>query len=459
MQLFKRSVSARGLTAFGFEILLVAGSLLVATNAYAPTDDPAMLWRIVFPTGLFLACLYYNDFYDLTVVRNGREVVIRVFQAAGVASILLALIYVVLPAVSLGHGAFLPSLFLLVATILLWRFAFNYLIRSPQLTENILIVGTGPVAVALARQIFEQHDFAYRVVGFAGHEVAPGMAPGLGPGYPQVLGGPGEIAAIIARYGVSRIVVAVSDRRGALPIDELMHAKLSGVPVEEAATTYERLTGKLMLESIKPSSLIFSDGFRVRRWRRWLKRGADILLSSIGMICAAIPMAITAAIVWLESGSPVIYRQERVGEHGRLFTVLKFRSMRVDAEGAVPVWATEGDSRVTSVGRFIRLTRLDELPQFWNVLRGDMSFVGPRPERPYFVRQLTQKIPFYPERHAVKPGLTGWAQVKYRYGSSVEDATEKLRYDLYYVKHSSLAFDLTIVADTVKVILFGKGAQ
>jgi sugar transferase (PEP-CTERM system associated) len=456
MQLFKRSVSARGLTAFSFEILLIAGSLLVATWLFAPADDRAVLWRIALPTGLFLVCLYYNDFYDLTIVRSGREVIIRLFQAGGVASILLALIYVVLPAVAVQHRAFFPSLFLFLATVLAWRFAFNRVIRAPRLVENILIVGTGPVAMALARQIADQHDFAYRIVGFAGYA---STGTGIPAGYPRLLGQPTEIGELVARYGVDRIVVAVSDRRGGLPIDELMHVKLSGVQVEEAATTYERLTGKLMIESIKPSSLIFSDGFNVSRWPRTLKRGADIVLSIVGLILSAIPMALTAIAVWLDSGSPAIYRQERVGQHGRRFTLFKFRSMRIDAEGATPIWARAGDDRVTRIGRFIRTTRLDELPQFWNVLRGDMSFVGPRPERPYFVEQLTREIAFYHERHAVKPGLTGWAQVKYRYGASIEDATEKLRYDLYYVKHLSLFFDLTIVFDTVKVILFGKGAQ
>ena len=455
MQLFKRSVSARGLTAFGFEIVLVAGSLLVATLLYEPAIDTGFLWRVALPSGLVLVCLYYNDFYDLTVVRSGREVVIRLFQAGGVASILLALIYFVLPAVAVDSQAFFPWLFLLLGTVLAWRFAFNRLIRTPQLVENILIVGTGSVARAVARQIAEQGDFAYRIVGFAADR---GATKSL-PGYPRVLGEKGEIGELVARHGVDRIVVAVTDRRGRLPIDELMHLKLSGVPVEEAATTYERLTGKLMIESIKPSSLIFSDGFRVGRWRRMVKRGADIAFSIAGLVLSAVPMALTALAVRLESGPPIIYRQERVGQYGRTFMLFKFRSMRVDAEGEGPVWAREGDDRVTRIGRFIRATRLDELPQFWNVLRGDMSFVGPRPERPYFVEQLTREIPFYHERHAVKPGLTGWAQVKYRYGASIEDAIEKLRYDLYYVKHLSLVFDLTIAFDTVKVILFGKGAQ
>ena len=456
MQVFKRSISARSLTAFAFEMLLVSGSLVVATRLYGPPDDPTLLWRVAFYTALFLACLYYNDFYDFTMVRSGREVFVRAVQAAGVATILAALVYIVLPTITPEHNAFFPSLFLCLATLLVWRFAFNFVIQTPQLTENVLIVGTGPVARTLARQIAAQHDFAYRVVGFAGPDDYTGEYE---EGSPRVLGEGSELAHLIARYSVERIVVAVSDRRGALPIEELMHAKLSGIPVEEAATTYERIANKLMLESLTPSSLIFSDGFRVFRWHRFVKRGVDIALSSVGIVLAAVPMALTAALVWLESGRPIIYRQQRVGEHGHPFMLYKFRSMRVDAEGDIPVWAQEGDSRATKVGHFIRLTRLDELPQFWNVLRGDMSFVGPRPERPYFVRQLTEAIPFYPERHAVKPGLTGWAQVKYRYGASIEDASEKLRYDLYYVKHLSLVFDLTIVIDTVKVILFGKGAQ
>jgi sugar transferase (PEP-CTERM system associated) len=456
MQLFKRSVSARGLTAFGFEILLIAGSLLLAARLFGPADDPWLLWRVLLATGFFLVCLYFNDFYDLTIVQSGREVVVRLLQAGGAASILLALVYFVLPAVAVQHRAFFPSLALFLAAILTWRFAFNVVIRAPRLVENVLIVGTGPTAIGVARQIFEQHDFAYRIVGFVDDVANPG---GIPPGFPRLLGRSLEIGSLVDRYGVDRIVVAIADRRGRLPVAELVHAKLSGVCVEEAATTYERLTGKVMLESIKPSSVIFSEGFHVSRARRTLKRGADVVLSLIGLILSAIPMAVTALAVWLDSGRPVLYPQERVGQFGRVFTLYKFRSMRTDAEGTVPIWAKHDDERVTRIGRFIRLTRLDELPQFWNVLRGDMSFVGPRPERPYFVQLLSQDIPFYHERHAVKPGLTGWAQVKYRYGASVEDAAEKLRYDLYYVKHLSLFFDLTIVFDTVKVILFGRGAH
>jgi len=274
-----------------------------------------------------------------------------------------------------------------------------------------------------------------------------------------MLGGITDLARVIAEHHIDRVVVSLTDRRGRLPIEALLRAKLSGVRVEDATTTYERLTGKILIDDLKPSWLIFSDGFQASRLTRAVKRTLDLALAVLGLIFAAPLMVLTAVAVKLGSRGPILYWQERVGEHGRVFTLCKFRSMRTDAEDGTPVWACDGDERVTGVGRFIRVTRLDELPQLWNVLRGDMSFVGPRPERPFFVQQLATAIPFYMERHVAKPGITGWAQVKYRYGASIEDAMEKLRYDLYYIKHMSVFFDLTIVLDTVKVIILGKGAQ
>jgi sugar transferase (PEP-CTERM system associated) len=302
-------------------------------------------------------------------------------------------------------------------------------------------------------QVRAQSDFPYRIVGCLEDDTR-----GSHPGVP-VLGATSDLLALVERYRIDRIVVSLSDRRRHMPIQELLKAKLSGVRVEDAATTYERISGKILTEGTTPSWFVFSDGFRAARGTRAIKRAIDIVVAVVGLILAAPLMVLTALAIRLDSRGPVLYRQERVGENGRTFTLWKFRSMRVDAEGDTPVWARGDDDRVTRVGRFIRLTRLDELPQLWNVLRGEMSFVGPRPERPYFVEQLTAVIPYYAERHAVKPGVTGWAQVKYRYGSSIEDAMEKLRYDLYYIKHLSILFDFTIVIDTVKVILSGKGAQ
>jgi sugar transferase (PEP-CTERM system associated) len=307
----------------------------------------------------------------------------------------------------------------------------------------------------LAQQIGRQHDFAYRLVGFVDEGEDREVVR-----QHDILGSAGDIRRIVTDRHVDRIIVGLSDRRGRLPIEELLSAKLSGVRVEDATTTYERLTGKILIDDLKPSWLIFSDGFRASRGTRFVKRMLDLALSLIGLIIASPLMALTALAIALDSPGPVLYTQERVGENGRVFTVFKFRSMRTDAEQAGrPVWASDKDDRITRVGRFIRLARLDELPQLWNVVRGDMSFVGPRPERPFFVEQLAREIPFYLQRHAVKPGVTGWAQVKYQYGASIEDAMEKLRYDLYYIKHMSIVFDLTIVLDTVKVILFGKGAK
>jgi sugar transferase (PEP-CTERM system associated) len=457
MQVFNRYVSRRGLTVFAGELLLIFGSVALAALVQNTPDLPANLWKIALVTLVCQLCLYYNDFYDLTVVHSNRELIVRLLQAAGAASIVLAAVYFVVPALMIGNGIFVSALFVFLIAILGWRLAFNSVTGSLKLgEERVLFVGTGETARKVARQILDQHDFAYRVIGFIDDD-----ASRIGERIvnPAIVGTPADIDRLIAQHQIDRIVVGLSDRRGKLPVEELLRAKMAGVRVEDATTTYERVTGKILIDDLRPSWLIFSDGFRVSRINRLMKRTIDLSLA-LAMALVALPiMALTALLVLIDDGAPILYRQERVGENGRTFVLSKFRSMRKDAEkGGMPIWAKDGDDRVTRIGRFLRKTRLDELPQLWNVIRGDMSFVGPRPERPFFVEQLSQQIPFYQQRHAVKPGLTGWAQVKYRYGSSLEDAMEKLRYDLYYIKHLSVFFDLTIVFDTVKVVLFRKGA-
>jgi sugar transferase (PEP-CTERM system associated) len=457
MTVFHRHVSTRGIAVFGFETVLISGSILLAAQVHGAFHITAgSPWRILLVTLVCELCFYYNDLYDLTLVHSKIELVVRVLQSAGAAAIVLAIVTALIPALIIGHGILITSLCLLLIAVPTWRLAFDGLARGAHLEERILILGSGRIARTVARQIFSQHDFAYRVVGFV--EEDPAHGSGADP-LSLSLGTAADLPDLIARHQVDRVIVGLADRRGRMPIRELLQAKLSGVRVEEAATTYERITGKILLEDLKPSWFIFSDGCRAARGTRVVKRAFDVILALIGLLCAAPLMLLTAIAVRLDSPGPILYRQDRVGENGRVFTLCKFRSMRMDAERGTPVWARDGDDRVTRVGRFIRLTRLDELPQLWNVLRGDMSFVGPRPERPYFVEQLAAAIPFYTERHLVKPGVTGWAQVRYRYGSSVEDAMEKLQYDLYYIKHLSIVFDLTIVADTVKVILSGKGAK
>jgi sugar transferase (PEP-CTERM system associated) len=457
MTVFHRHVSGRGIAVFGLETVLISGSILLAAQVHGAFHITlGSPWRIALVTVVCELCFYYSDLYDLTLVHSKTELVVRVLQGAGAAAIVLAVVTALIPALIIGHGILITSLCMLLVAVPIGRLAFDGLAHGPHLEERILILGSGRIARTLARQIFSQHDFAYRIVGFVEAEEDQARGPGADP---LSLGTAADLPALIKRHQIDRVIVGLTDRRGRMPIRELLQAKLSGVRVEEAATTYERITGKILLDDLKPSWFIFSDGCRAARGTRLVKRALDVILASIGLLCALPLMLLTAIAVRLDSPGPILYRQDRVGENGRVFTLSKFRSMRIDAEQGTPIWATEGDDRVTRVGRFIRLTRLDELPQLWNVLRGNMSFVGPRPERPYFVEQLARANPFYTERHLVKPGVTGWAQVRYRYGASVEDALEKLQYDLYYIKHLSIVFDLTIVADTVKVILSGKGAQ
>lgn len=453
MQVFNRHVSGRGLTVFGFEAVLVTGAVLLAAQIHGSFDNAVGgLWRVALITGLCELCFYYNDLYDLTVVHSKTELAVRILQCAGAVAVILGCVSLLVPGVLIGSSTFLTALGLLLVAVPAWRLAFDGVTQDPHMEERVLIIGASAAAREVADLIQAQHDFPFRVVGVMDD-------PGASEGDASAPGPTSALTDLIRQRRVDRVVVSLSDRRGRMPIRELLQAKLSGVRVEDAATMYERLTGKILIDEIKPSWLIFSDGFRASRLTRAMKRLADLALAAAGLLLAWPLMLLTALAVYLESPGPVLYRQERVGENGRTFTLFKFRSMRLDAESGTPIWAKEKDDRVTAVGRFIRLSRLDELPQLWNVLRGDMSFVGPRPERPFFVEQLAAQIPFYMERHAVKPGVTGWAQVKYRYGSSVEDAMEKLRYDLYYIKHLSIVFDLTIVVDTVKVIVSGKGAK
>ena len=259
---------------------------------------------------------------------------------------------------------------------------------------------------------------------------------------------------------ISKIIVALEEKRGILPIEQLLKCRTEGIEILEGTSFYEMLLGKLYVRQINPAWLIFSEGFRKSPLRSFMKRTGDLVLSIVMLLMLSPLILLTAILIKLDSRGPVIFSQERVGQNGKPFQVHKFRSMVVDAEKrSGPVWATENDNRVTRVGRIIRKLRVDELPQLWNVLKGEMSFVGPRPERAYFIEQLEREIPYYSERHTVKPGLTGWAQVSYPYGASVEDAIEKLNYDLFYTKNMSFLLDMLIIFRTVKIVLFGKGAR
>jgi sugar transferase (PEP-CTERM system associated) len=306
--------------------------------------------------------------------------------------------------------------------------------------------------------MFERrYELGVEIVGFIDPDPARIGAAVLNPG---VIGTLEDIPSIVRARSVDRVVVSLADARGKLPMDKLLEMKLDGVSFDHLASVYEEYTGKIAVENLRPSWLIFSPGFRKSRWVSASKRTLDLFVAGVGLVIAAPVMALVALAIRLTSRGAVLYHQQRVGLHGRIFTLHKFRSMQDNAEATTgPVWASKaGDSRVTAVGLLLRRSRLDELPQLWNVLNGDMSFVGPRPERPEFVTELTREIPFYGQRHIVRPGLTGWAQVRYTYGASVEDALQKLQYDLFYIKNLSVALDLFIILNTVKTVLRQGGA-
>jgi sugar transferase (PEP-CTERM system associated) len=402
-----------------------------------------------------LAAFYLFDLYDFIVMHDRRELVLRLIQALGLAWVALALAFYAFPQLMLGRGISLIALPLALGLMVSWRVSIHWLLGHPDFGEKILIVGSGSLAVEVAREMLDRPDAGYRIAGFVGTD--PEL---LGKSLinPRVIGLTSELDEVVRREGIDRIVVAMGQRRGQLPTKELLQLSLAGtVNIEEGASFYERVTGRVSLNMIRPSWLIFSSRGRQARISGITRNLVHRIVALIGGLLS-LPIAIvTAILIKLDSRGNILYKQERVGKNGSLFTVMKFRSMRADAEKAGPVWASQDDDRATRVGRVIRKLRIDEIPQFWNILRGEMDFVGPRPERPHFVSQLAEEIPYYEQRHLIAPGLTGWAQIKYPYGASIEDARQKLQYDLYYIKNQSLMLDAIILFETIKIILFGRG--
>lgn len=400
---------------------------------------------------------YISDLYDFRMIRNRTVLYLRILQAIGLASIALAVIFYALPQLMLGRGVFLVSLILMLTMMIYWRVFVMWLIGHPRFAERILILGTGPSAITVAREVLDQREGGCQVVGFVGDD--PSLV-GKSLINPRVIGLTSEIESLVSQYQVDRIVVVLNEKRRQLPLHSLLDIRLrDGIAIEESSSFYERLTGKISLELLRPIWLIFSSNSRLARVYKHWRRAVDVVAAVVGLIVSLPVMMITALAIKLESPGPIFYTQERVGMNEERFRIVKFRSMRTDAEKDGPVWARESDNRVTKVGRLIRKLRIDELPQFSNVLRGEMSLIGPRPERPEFVHLLEREIPFYSQRHLVKPGLTGWAQIRYPYGASVKDAMEKLQYDLYYIKNQSPVLDLIIIFETVRIVIFGRGAR
>lgn len=409
--------------------------------------------------GVCQLCLYYGDLYDLRGIVDLVDLTVRLIQALGATSLILALLYFWFPDWIIGRGVFLVAVIFVAALVVAWRLAFAWMTRHTAPSERLLLVGTGQAAVELARELHERRqELGVEIVGFIDPDPAMVGTAVLNPG---VVGTIDDIPFLIGSLRADRVVVSLADARGRLPMHQLLDSKLrSGVTFDHLASVYEEYTGKIAVENLRPSWLLFSEGFSKSRALLATRRVLDVVWSAVGLVIGAPIMLLIAGLTKVMSPGPVLYHQERVGLNGRRFFVHKFRTMREDAEAETgPVWSHHDDPRITRLGAILRRTRLDELPQLWNILKGEMSVVGPRPERPEFVGELTALIPYYGQRHVVKPGLTGWAQVRYTYGASVEDAVQKLQYDLYYIKNMSIALDIVIVLKTIKTVILRRGAR
>lgn len=406
---------------------------------------------------LVIALLFSSFLLEIYSTIGGislKESAIRIILSITLSFFFLAGLFYISDTNLYGRGVLSLSLLLFGVMQFTWHYLFRLFSNLPGIVSRVLILGTGP----LARQIgnlLSSSENSCQLAGYVNCSAEPVMVP-----YHQLIDSESGLFDVVGRVNANKIVVSLSERRGVFPLQEVLGCKLSGVEVVDAPSFYEQMTGKLLLENITPSWFIFSHGFKVTYGLRFLKRFTDIFCAAFGLLLVSPFLPIIALVIRLDSPGPIFFRQTRVGEGEKVFTLYKFRSMRQDAEkGTGAVWATEKDPRVTRIGEFLRKSRIDEIPQLFNVLSGNMSFVGPRPERPEFVNKLKEVIPYYSERHYIKPGVTGWAQVKYPYGASVEDAIEKLRYDLYYIKNISLTFDILIILETIKVVLFRRGGR
>jgi sugar transferase (PEP-CTERM system associated) len=446
-------------------VLIVLG-LLVATGTRLGVNGLAFVltylgtWQTFFRFVIaILVCeisLYFNDLYDFRLMTTRSEILVRLLQAFGVACLALAVFYFVDPDLGFGRGIAALAAPLIVALTLGWRLV---MVQHPEAlgtSERMLIMGTGPTGISLARNILARPEMQLKVVGFLdekGEDIGKSLVN------PGIIGGVADVESIAQQEKIGHVVISLLERRGQMPVRQLLHLKFAGVKVEDAHSFFERMTGRIILERLSPSWLILSEGFSKSPMLVWVKRMIDVVVSLITLVVCVPLFALAALAIYIESGSPILFRQERTGLRGKTFRMLKFRSMRNNAEADGPQWASDGDRRITRVGKWLRKSRIDELPQAINVLRGEMSIVGPRPERPEFVSMLEEQIPYYGLRHSVRPGITGWAQVKYQYGASVEETKTKLEYDLFYIKHLSIMLDLAVLFETAKVMLSGRGAK
>ncbi len=444
--------------------ILILGDILLSVLAiYAgcfvrlgswQNDYTSDVTRLVVFVTIILFCSFLFELYHSDKRPSKKEISGRIALSLIVSFLILTSIYYLTGIHMFWRGIFLLSLGFFGIFQFLWHVSYLKLMNSPGQARRVLVLGTGPLAKKIG-ELIQTTNHLHILQGYVNLSGESLHVP------PETVVGNGHgLVATVKEEKAHKLVVSLSERRGIFPVQEVMDCKFCGIEVIDAPSFYEEVTGKLLLENTTPSWFIFANGFRMTAQKKSYKRIFDILCSLFGLALTLPLMPLVSLIIKLDSDGPVFFKQVRVGEMDEPFFLYKFRTMRQDAEkGTGAVWAQKNDPRITRIGRFLRKTRIDELPQLFNVLKGDMSFIGPRPERPEFVAELKKVIPYYSERHFVKPGVTGWAQVRYPYGASVEDAIEKLRYDLYYIKNVSPYLDLVIIIDTIRVMLFGRGAR
>lgn len=463
LRILKQYFPIRNMVFIVLEGCIIFGSVMIASIILTYSEsywfDAFLLLRIFLFTVICQTCLYYNQLYDFEIASSIIEVLIRLLQALGVSSIALAILYFVFPTAVIDQRIFILSIFLLMIFIMGWRLCYIHILNKGLFNESIIVLGSSDLAMDIFHEIDNTLDCGYAI-----SVMIPDAETDRYPKTIQqkVIVRPkkADLCTVAREMNIKKVVVALKERRGSFPTDELIRCRTAGIEVIEGHSFYEMLTGKVLVKKINPSWLIFSDGFHKSRIKTYIKRVEDIIFSVIILVLFSPLFLIVAAAIKLDSKGPVFFAQDRVGKNKQEYLMHKFRSMVADAEKlSGPVWAEDNDPRITRVGRIIRRFRIDEFPQFWDVLTGKMSLVGPRPERKHFTDELEKKIPFYSQRFNVKPGITGWAQVCYGYGADEDDAVEKLNYELFYIKNMSISMDLVIILRTVKTVLFGPGVR
>jgi len=439
----------------GEALIIWTSFLLGAVYAFGPDSYIELhyqdgFYKIFGLTLLVLLCSHGLDLYDTARLNTKGELYFRLLILCAAMAFILAGVAWVRPNYLLGGGSSTIGLIILTVALIGWRLAFTWLARLPILVERVYVLGTGERAQSLVQGLRQNPEIGVEIASWTGKMEGAVTSDSVAA----------HLMEVVHKQKVHRVIVAMPDRRGTIPMQELLDLRMHGVKIEEATSWLEKISGKIEVENLYPSWLVFGQGFRRSATFMLIRRALSVIISLIGLVLALPLIPFIMLAIRLDSPGPIFYTQTRVGKNGRLFKVVKFRTMRQDAEVANgPQWAGNGDPRVTRVGKFLRSSRLDEIPQMWCVLKGDMAFVGPRPERPELIKLYSKDIPYYGVRHMVRPGLTGWAQIRYKYGSTVEDMREKLQYDLFYIKNASIGLDLLIMFQTVKTVLLRRGAQ